>query len=96
MNAVCRLLDRPWKGTLEGHYQVDQGPANDNVVVSDNAERGEHGSQSNSRKTRMDSSEHTDVSALEFLTERELHKSNRESNRDQADPVRDEEQGTTP
>jgi hypothetical protein len=42
VNAVCRLLDGPWKGTLEGHDQVDQGPANDDVVVSDNAERGEH------------------------------------------------------
>ena len=69
MQAIARLLDGPGQGALEGHDQVDQGPANDNVVVSDNAERGEYGSQSDSRQTRMDTSEYTDVSALEFLTE---------------------------
>ena len=96
MNAVCRLLDGPWKGTLEGHDQVDQGPANDDVVVSDNAERGEHWCESDSRKTRVNSSEYTDVTTLEFLTEWEFHKSDGKSNRDQATPVRDEEQGASP
>ena len=44
----------------------------------------------------MDSSEHTDVTALEFLTEWELHKGNRQADCDQAAPVGDEEQGATP
>ena len=96
MQTVCRLLDGPRKGTLERHDQVDQGPANDDVVVSDNAERGEYWSKSDSRKTRVNSSEHTDVTALEFLTEWELHKGNRQADCDQAAPVGDEEQGATP
>ena len=44
----------------------------------------------------MDSSEHTDVTALEFLTERKLHKGDRQSDCEEADPVWDEEQGATP
>jgi len=44
----------------------------------------------------VDSSEYTDVTALEFLTERELHESNGDANGEQADPVGDEEQGATP
>jgi len=42
------------------------------------------------------SSEDTDITALEFLSERELHERDWESNCEQADPVRDEEQGATP
>ena len=44
----------------------------------------------------MDSSEHTDVTALEFLAETKLHEHNGEANREQAAPVGDEEQGSTP
>lgn len=89
-------MDGPWKGADERHDQVDQGPSNDNVVIGDNAERRENGSESDTGKTGVDSTEHTDVTSLEFLTERELHKCNGDTNGKEADPVGDEEEGTSP
>ena len=44
----------------------------------------------------MDSTEHTDISALELLTERELHEGNGNTNSDQANEVGYEEESSTP
>ena len=44
----------------------------------------------------MDSTEHTDITTLEFLTECHLHESHWDSNEEQADPVWDEEKHASP
>ena len=89
-------LDRPWKGADERHDQVDEGPSNDNVVIGDDAERCKNGSETDTGKTGVDSTEHTDVTSLEFLTKRELHECYGDTNAEEADPVGDKEEGTTP
>lgn len=73
MQAVGGVLDGPGEGALERHNQVDQGPTDDDVVVCDDAEGGEDGCETNTRQTGVDSSEYTDITALEFLAEHELH-----------------------
>jgi len=44
----------------------------------------------------MNSAEHTNITTLELLTERHLHKSHWDSNEEKADPVWDEEKRATP
>ena len=46
--AVGGVLDGPGQRALEGHDKVDERPSDDNVVVGDDAEGGEHGRQPDS------------------------------------------------
>ena len=90
------VLHRPGEGANEGHNQVDQRPADDDVVVSHNAEGSENGSQTHAGEARMDSTEDTDISALELLTERQLHESDGDTDSEEAYEVRNEEECATP
>ena len=94
--SISRSLDGPGEGVDEGHNEVDEGPADDDVVVGHNAEGGQHRGESDTRKSGVDSTEDTDVTALELLSERHLHEGDRDSNEEEAAQVRDEEQSTTP
>lgn len=96
MLSVRSVLDGPGQGALERHDKVDERPSDDDVVVGDDAEGGQDGRQTDSRQSRVDASEDTDITALKLLTERELHECHRDTDGQQADPVRDEEENATP
>ena len=96
MKTVAGALDRPGQGINERHDQVDQRPTDDDVVVGDDTEGSENGRQTDTGKTRVNSTEHTDVTALELLAERELHERYGDTDGEEAGPVGDEEEGTAP
>ena len=94
--TLGHVLDRPGEWAHERHDQVDEGPSDDDVVVGDDAEGGEDGGEADSRKAGVDSTEHTDVTALELLAERELHESDGDANREEANEVGYEEESAAP
>ena len=96
LSGVRGVHDGPRQGVDEWHHQVDQRPANDDVVVGHDAERGEDGRCADTREPRVYSSEHSNVTALELLAETKLHEGHRNTNGEKADPVGDEEEGTAP
>ena len=93
---ILDVLDRPGEGRHEGHDQVDQGPADDDVVVGDDAEGGDNRGQTDSGEARVDATEDTDVTALEFLAESELHECNGDADGEEASQVGHEEESATP
>ena len=96
VGVVLSALDRPWKWADERHNEVNQRPSNDDVVVSHDTEGREDGRKADSSESRMDSTEHSNITSLELLTKGKLHESHGDTNGEQADPVRDEEESTTP
>ena len=96
LGSVGGPLHRPGQWRDEGHDQVDQRPPDDDVVVGDDAEGGEDGGEADTSQPRVDASEDTDVTALKLLTERHLHERDGNANEDQARPVGDEEEGSSP
>ena len=86
----------PGEGVLEGSEQVDEGPGNDHIVVEGDGEGGEHGGESDTGEAGVDSTEHTNITTLELLTERELEHEHGDTEEEEADQVGDEEKSTTP
>jgi len=94
--AISGVGSGPGQGVDERHNEVDQGPANDDVVVGHNVVGGEHGGTTNTSEAGVDAAEHTDVTALELLAEGELHEGHGDTDEEEADEVGDEEESTTP
>ena len=90
------VLDGPRERVAEAHNQVDQRPANDDVVVGGDAESSEDGRQADTRQARVDAPEDTDVTTLELLAESQLHERNGQADEEEADKVGDEESSTAP
>ena len=96
MEAVAGVGSGPGKGVDESHDEVDQGPANDDVVVGHDVVGGEHRGSTHTGEAGMDTAEHTDVTTLELLAEGELHKGHGDTDEEEANEVGDEEESTTP
>lgn len=85
----------PGQGVLERGKEVDHSPGNDDLVVERDAVSGNNGSQTDTGKSGVDTTEHTDVTTLEFLTHRQLKEHHRDTNKEKAEQVGDEENSTT-
>ena len=93
---VSCVGERPWKWVLEGSNQVDEGPSDDHVVVGSDAVSRHDRGKTNTHKSWVNSTEHSNISTLELLSEGQLHKSNWQSNGHKAEEVWHEEESTTP
>ncbi len=93
---VGGVRHRPWKWVHEGRNKVDQGPSDDHIVVGGDEEGGQDRGKSDSHESWVDSTEHSDISALELLSERQLHESDWKTNREEAEEVWNEEEGSSP
>ena len=96
LSGVCGVHARPGQRVDKGHHQIDQRPADDDVVIGHNAEGGEDRRCSDTRESWVNTSEHSNITTLELLAETELHEGHRNTNGKQADPVGNEEEGSTP
>ena len=95
-SLVDHALSRPRQRVHKAQNEVDERPSDDDVVVGSDAERGQDGGKADTGEARVDSSEHTDVTALELLTEGQFHECHGETDEEEADEVGNEEGGTTP
>ena len=93
---VKGVLNGPWKWAHERCNQINSRPTNDNIVVGDNAEGREHRSKTDTSQSGVDTSEYTNVTALELLTENKLHKGDGDTDRKKHKPVWYEEKCTAP
>ena len=96
MLAIDGLLDRPREWAEEAHHEVDQRPADDDVVVSSDHEGSQDRGHADTSQAGVDATEHTDITTLEVLTQSHLHQGDRQTNEEEADEVRHKEGGSTP
>jgi len=75
--------NRPGQGVLERGKEVDHSPSNDDLVVERDAVGSDNGSKTDTGKSGVDTTEHTDVTTLELLTHRQLEKHHRDTNEEQ-------------
>jgi len=94
--GVGSVLGGPGEGVLESGEKVDKSPGDDDIVVEGDGKGSEHGGKTDTSETRVDSTEHTDVTSLELLTERELEHKHGDTNEEKAAQIGDEEEGSTP
>ena len=96
LSGICGVHDGPGQRVDKGHQQIDQRPADNDVVIGHNAEGGEHRRCSDTRESWVNTSEHSNITALEFLAETEFHEGHWNTNGDEANPVGNEEQSSAP
>ena len=96
LSGICGVHDGPGQWVDKGHHQIDQRPADNDVVIGHNAEGGEHRRCSDTRESWVNTSEHSNITTLEFLAETELHEGHWNTNGEEANPVGNEEQGSSP
>ena len=73
LSGIGSVHHRPGQWVHKRKQQVDQRPADDDVVIGHNAERGQDGSCTDTREPWMNTSEHSNITSLEFLAETEFH-----------------------
>ena len=95
LSGICGVHDRPGQRVDKGHHQIDQRPADDDVVIGHDAEGSEHRRCSDTRESWVNTSEHSNITTLEFLAQTKLHEGHRNTNSEEANPVGNEEQGST-
>lgn len=59
----------PGEGVNEGGEEVHKRPGNDHIVIEGDGKGGEHGGKSNTGESGVDTTEHTNITTLEELTE---------------------------
>jgi hypothetical protein len=89
------VLCGPGQWALKGDEEVDDSPSNDDCVVEGDGEGTEDGSHTDTGKSGVDTSEDTDVTTLELLSERELEHEHRKPEEEEAKEVGHEEETTT-
>ena len=89
------VLCGPGQWALEGYEEVDDSPSDDDGVVEGDGEGTEDGGHSDTGKSGVDTSEDTDVTTLELLSERELKHEHRKPQEEEAKEVGHEEETTT-
>lgn len=90
------VSDGPGEGVLECGKNVHKSPGDDDVVIESDTEGGKNGSETDTGKARVHTSEHTNISLLEDLSEGELKHEHGDTEEEEAEKIGDEEKSTTP